>query len=190
MREVSGYLGDVAGLRLLSLKDFPSIPAVPEDETTFRGNAVMKAVEAGRAAACLTLADDSGLCVDALGGAPGVTSARYGGPGLDDPGRCLHLLKRLAATGDPERAARFECALALADAGRIVVVLDGVVEGRILEKPRGTNGFGYDPVFFYPPLAKSFAELTTEEKAAVSHRGRALAKLREFLARRPDLLRD
>ena len=182
MREVAAFLESIPGLKLLSLTDLPPIPAVPEDEPTFRGNAVAKAIEYSRAAASLTLADDSGLCVDALDGSPGVTSARFGGPDLDDAGRCRHLLARLARIPEKDRGAHFECALALADAGRLVAVFDGRVDGRILTTPRGTNGFGYDPVFFYPPGGRSFAEMSGEEKSAVSHRGQALSKLRDYLA--------
>lgn len=187
LREVAGFLAGVPGLGLLSLKDVAPMPEVPEDEATFRGNAVMKAIEYSRAASCLALADDSGLCVDFLGGGPGVGSARYGGPGLDDAGRCRYLLRRLAGVPEDQRGAHFECALALADRGRVAGIFEGRVEGRILTRPRGTNGFGYDPVFFYPPAGKCFAELSAEEKSAVSHRGRALANLREFLAGHPEI---
>jgi XTP/dITP diphosphohydrolase len=191
IREVGAYLlgppdlPALPGLTLLSLRDLPGMPEVPEDEPTFRGNAVMKAIEYSRAGACLALADDSGLSVDNLGGAPGVLSARFGGPGLDDASRCRYLLRQLAGVADPDRGARFECALALAAMGRVVGVFEGRVEGRILTKPRGENGFGYDPVFLHPASGKSFAEMSAAEKGEVSHRGRALARLRAFLEANP-----
>ncbi|MBI3450504.1 MAG: RdgB/HAM1 family non-canonical purine NTP pyrophosphatase [Acidobacteria bacterium] len=188
LREVSLALADVPGLTLLSLRDVPSVPDLPEDESTFRGNAVLKAVESSRVFQGLALADDSGLCVDALGGGPGVRSARYGGPKLDDAGRCRRLLVELEGLPEARRGAQFECALALADRGRVVATFDGLVRGRILPAPRGSNGFGYDPVFYYDPAGKTFAEMPTAAKSAVSHRGQALSKLREFLGVRPNLL--
>jgi len=189
LREVAASLTSIPGLELRSLVDLPPIPAVPENEPTFRGNAALKALAYSRAAGMLTLADDSGLCVDALNGAPGVTSARFGTPDLDDAGRTLHLLARLAGVPEERRGARFECALSLAEPGRLVAEFDGRVDGRILTAPRGTNGFGYDPAFFYPPAGRSFAEMSREEKSAVSHRGQALAKLRDYLVKHPELLR-
>jgi XTP/dITP diphosphohydrolase len=189
LREVASCLESIAGLELRSLADLPPIPAVAEDAPTFSGNAALKAIAYSRAAGTLTLADDSGLCVDALGGAPGVTSARFGTPDLDDAGRCRHLLTLLKGVPEERRGAHFECALALAEAGRLVAAFEGRVAGRILAAPRGTNGFGYDPVFLYPPSGRSFAEMPREEKSMVSHRGRALAKLRDHLAAHPELLR-
>jgi len=187
LREVTAYLAGIPGLALVSLRDVPPMPEVEEDGATFRENAVKKAIEYGRASGHLTLADDSGLCVDALGGEPGVRSARFGGVGLDDPGRCRYLLARLEGIEPARRTARFECVLALADAGRLIEVFTGQVEGRILDAPRGTNGFGYDPVFFYEPAGRTFAELPAAEKSAVSHRGRALSSLRACLEANPAL---
>jgi XTP/dITP diphosphohydrolase len=123
------------------------------------------------------LADDSGLEVDALGGAPGVHSARYGGPDLDDASRNAKLLEALRGTPPERRSARFRCALAVARAGSTLATFAGVIEGRILDAPRGTNGFGYDPLFFHPPSGCTTAELTTAAKQRVSHRGRAIAAL-------------
>jgi len=186
LREVAAYLERIPGLELISLRDLPPLPEVHEDGATFEANAVKKAVEHSRAFNGLVVADDSGICVDALGGAPGVASARYGGPGLDDVGRNGHLLDNLKDVDDPRRMGRFECVLALATAGRLIATFAGRVEGRILRQPQGANGFGYDPLFYYEPLGKSFGELTREEKAAVSHRGRALAKLSAYLAAQAD----
>jgi XTP/dITP diphosphohydrolase len=152
-----------------------------ETGTTFAENARLKAeafaVRTGRA----SLADDSGLVVDALGGEPGVRSARYGGPGLDDAGRVKLLLERLRDIPPHERGARFAAALALARPGRPTIEFDGVVEGLIAREPRGTGGFGYDPVFIYPPAGQTFAEMTSGAKAAVSHRGRAMRQFIEYL---------
>ncbi len=136
-----------------------------------------------------TLADDSGLCVEALGGEPGVRSARYGGAGLDDPGRCRLLLEKIRDVPEGRRGARFECVLALASGGALVETFAGVVEGRLLFEERGEGGFGYDPIFFYPPAGRTFAEMTREEKSAVSHRGRALAALRRYLEEHVELSR-
>lgn len=188
LREVAEFLSDVPGVTIGSLRDVSSVPHVEEDGITFRQNAIKKAVEYSRAFAGLVLADDSGLCVDALGGEPGVRSARYGGAGLDDVGRCRYLLERLKDVPDEARGARFECAVALAEKGRLIATFSGTVDGGLLRAMRGTNGFGYDPIFFHPPSRRTFAELTTEEKAAVSHRGRALAALRTYLHEHPELL--
>ena len=123
------------------------------------------------------LADDSGLEVDALGGAPGVHSARYGGPGLDDAARNRKLLEALVGMKPEQRTARFRCVLALAERGVTLATFDGVIEGWILDAPRGENGFGYDPLFFHPPSGCTTAELSTEQKQRVSHRGQAIAAL-------------
>jgi XTP/dITP diphosphohydrolase len=127
------------------------------------------------------LADDSGLEVDALGGAPGVRSARYGGPGLDSAGRNRKLLQALRGVAEAERTARFRCVLALARAGRTLATFEGVVEGRILDEPRGENGFGYDPLFFHPPSGCTTAELSTARKRLISHRGKAIEAFLEAL---------
>ena len=157
---------------------------VAETGTTFHDNALLKARAFAAASGCVSLADDSGLEVDALGGAPGVTSARYGGEGLDDRGRCRLLLKALAGVPRLERGARFRCCLvAAAPDGRLASV-EGVCEGRILEAPAGGGGFGYDPVFFSREAGRGMAELTPGEKGAVSHRGRALRAIRPLLLER------
>ena len=133
-----------------------------------------------RSALTLTLADDSGLVVDALGGEPGILSARYGGPGLSDEDRCRLLLHRLEGVPEEGRTARFVCVLALAREGVLVRTFEGKVEGSIAFEPRGANGFGYDPVFYYTPLCVTFAELPPSEKDRVSHRGHALRAFREY----------
>lgn len=129
----------------------------------------------------LTLGDDSGLEVDALGGGPGLYSARYGGPGLDDAGRCARLLEALTGVPDAARTARFVCVIALVDPSGVEHVVEGTADGLILTAPRGGGGFGYDPLFYYPPLGRTFAELSDDEKAGVSHRGRAIQAARRVL---------
>jgi XTP/dITP diphosphohydrolase len=127
------------------------------------------------------LADDSGLEVAALGGAPGLRSARFGGPGLDDTGRVRLLLDTLHSVPAAERGARFRCVIALVEPDGREQLAEGTVDGFIAEAPRGSGGFGYDPVFFYPPLGRTLAELTEEERARVSHRARAVAAARRLL---------
>lgn len=169
----------VEGLPLQSLRDFPGLLEVEEDQDTFEGNARKKALAYARATGLAALADDSGLCVDALGGRPGVYSARYA-PG-DDAARVEKLLLELAEVPDPARTAAFVCALSLAfPDGRVITEL-GRCEGRIAKAPKGEGGFGFDPVFVDPESGKTFAELTHEEKHARSHRGRALARMRPHL---------
>lgn len=151
----------------------------PPEETgrTFEENASLKALYYSRFTAEVVLADDSGLEVDALGGAPGVWSARYSGPDATDEANNSALLRNLGNT--TARSARFVCVVALARADEILQTARGTIEGQILPAPQGTNGFGYDPLFFYPLLNRSFAELTPDEKLAVSHRGKALRALFE-----------
>jgi XTP/dITP diphosphohydrolase len=156
--------------------------ALPEEsEDTYEGNALLKARAACRLTGARALADDSGLEVDALGGAPGVQTARYGGAGLTDADRYRRLLDSLAGVPTPRRTARFRCVIAIVDPGGGEALVEGRVEGLIAEAPRGGHGFGYDPVFLYPPLGKTFGELTADEKAPLSHRGRAVAAARKAL---------
>jgi XTP/dITP diphosphohydrolase len=154
----------------------------PVEETglTFEANARLKAEQYSLRTHELVLADDSGLEVDALDGAPGIYSARYGSPTLSDPARCRAILKALTDTPDAERGAQFVCVLAIAKAGKTLATFRAEVRGTILRKMRGDNGFGYDPIFFYPPFHKTFGEVTRDEKEKVSHRGQALRKAREF----------
>ena len=152
---------------------------VVEDGTTFAQNALKKAQEIfEKSGYDAVLADDSGLCVDALGGAPGVYSARSCGEGHDDAANNALLMKNMEEVPDPKRTCRFMCCVALVRRGKAPIVVEGTAEGLLLRKAQGENGFGYDPYFFYPPLKKSFAQLTSEEKNQVSHRKNALDKLR------------
>jgi XTP/dITP diphosphohydrolase len=156
---------------------------VEETGETFRDNAVLKAERYAQEAGLPALADDSGLEVDALGGAPGVRSARYAGPGATDADRIALVLDRLADTPAPRRTARFRCVIALATPEGLVGTVEGTCEGRIAPAPRGTGGFGYDPVFLLPDQGRTMAELTPDEKHAVSHRGRAGRAARGLIER-------
>ena len=157
----------------------PAMPEVIEDAPTFAGNAAKKALEVSAWMKLPALADDSGLEVDALDGAPGVYSARYAGDGHDDAANNAKLLATM--TGVAARTARFRASLALADAGRIIATADGVCEGMILTARRGTGGFGYDPLFFSPELGMTFAEAGTGSKSHLSHRARAMQAIRPAL---------
>jgi XTP/dITP diphosphohydrolase len=162
-------------ITIKDLSDFGPIPPVVEDGDTFDDNAYKKASFTARVLGYPALADDSGLVVEALDGAPGVLSARYGGEGATDADRCRKLLTALA--GVDNRKAAFECVISIAVPTGPALTYDGRCQGEILEAPAGENGFGYDPVFFYPPLERSFAQLSREEKSKVSHRGKALAQV-------------
>jgi XTP/dITP diphosphohydrolase len=159
------------------LSDFGPIPEVEEDGATFDENAYKKSSFTARILGCPALADDSGLSVAALNGAPGVFSARYGGEGLSDEERCRRLLSEMQGRGD--RRAAFECVISLAVPAGPALTYEGRCEGLLMEAPAGANGFGYDPVFFYPPFNRTFAELSREEKSRVSHRGKAMRELRD-----------
>jgi len=182
----------LAGLpfRVLSPADLGFTEAPEETGSTFVENATIKAVHYCLASGRLAVADDSGLSVDALGGGPGLLSSRFGGEHATDHDRNAMLLDKLAGVPADRRGARFTCAVVVARptdgaAGRgAEVVFQAVetVEGRIADGPRGPNGFGYDPVFFYPPYGRTFGEVPAQEKDRVSHRGKAFARLREFLA--------
>ena len=163
------------GVEIAPLPGIENLAAPEESGASFEENAVLKAVYYSRFTREAVFADDSGLEVEALGGAPGVLSARFAGPGATQAQNNALLLERLAGIG--QRAARFVTALALAQAGRLLSTSAGAVEGKILNAPRGVNGFGYDPLFLYPPLGRSFAELADAEKFAVSARGNALRAL-------------
>jgi XTP/dITP diphosphohydrolase len=165
------------GIDVVGLEALDDRTEVPETGATFEENARLKAEAYSRRTDLPVLADDSGLEVDALGGRPGVMSARLGGPAMSDAAKCRAILKGLVDVPDAERGARFRCVLALARGGRVVATYEGAVEGRILREMRGAGGFGYDPIFFHPPSGKTFAEMSVEEKRGVSHRGEALRKL-------------
>ena len=167
-------------VEFLTLTDLPPVPAPEETGRTFAENARLKATYYARATGFATVAEDSGLEVDALGGAPGVESARYGGADAGYPEKFARLAAAMAAAGSDDRTARFVCALALADEGQVKFEAAGTVEGRIAPEPRGTGGFGYDPIFFYPPFGMTLAE-AGPRKAEVSHRARAFRELRDYL---------
>ena len=179
-RELQALL-DGLPWEIVSLADLPGASLPEETGATYRENALLKARHAAALTGARALADDSGLEVDALGGAPGVQSARYGGPGLDDAGRCALLLEALRGVPPARRTARFRCVIALVDPDGGEWIVEGVVEGWIAEAPRGAHGFGYDPVFVYPPRDCTFAELPLEDKARVDHRGQAVREARRLL---------
>jgi len=163
-----------------TLPGLEGIEPPEEHGETFEENAIAKAVYYSRYAPGPLFADDSGLEVDALGGAPGVRSARFAGPGATDEENNRLLLERLRGVED--RTARFVCVTALAEKGRLLGTFRGTVEGRLLEAPRGENGFGYDPLFYYPPFRCTLAEVSGEKKLSVSHRGKALEAMLRWLA--------
>ena len=171
LREMSDILSGF-GVEVVSPKSLGIDLEVEETGTSFAENAMLKAKAICEAANLPAIADDSGLCVDALAGAPGVYSARYGGEGLDDVGRYRLLLENLR--GQTTRTAHFACAIACAFPNGDTLTAEGKVEGTIAFAPMGEGGFGYDPIFFYPPLRKTFGQLTAEEKHGISHRGKAL----------------
>jgi len=179
-RELAGLLNGLR-VRILTLDDFAKIPAVREDKKTFRENAVKKAVVLSRHTGRLTLAEDSGLEVKALGGAPGVRSARFAGPAKSDSANVAKLLRSLKGLPLSKRQARFVCFAAIADNGRLIKVVNGSVSGLISLEPKGKSGFGYDPVFYYPPLKKNFAQLAPSLKNRISHRYKALRKVKKIL---------
>jgi len=178
LREMSAILGKL-GVEVVLPADLGLAVDVEETGETFAENAMLKAKAICAAAKLPAIADDSGLCVDALNGGPGVYSARYGGEGLDDAGRRMLLLNTMR--GMPSRAAHFTCAVACAFPNGDTLTAEGRVDGTIAYASMGDGGFGYDPVFFYPDKAKTFAQLTAEEKSEISHRGRALREFSEKL---------
>jgi len=207
LREFSGA-ALARGVRVEPIPGFKSLPACIEDGNSFQENACKKALHYSAFVSGAVFADDSGICVDALGGAPGIFSARFAGPDATDDENNRKLLDELrrrerasaksvpacpqmpcqerAAGREAEiraslRAAHYVCVIALARSGRILCVTEGRAEGVILDEPRGAGGFGYDPYFFYPPLGKTFAELSPEEKYAVSHRGKAFRQLLDLI---------
>ena len=162
-----------------SLDQYPGVDAAAEHGITFAENARAKATHYSHQSGQLAVADDSGLEIDALDGAPGVQSARFNGPSYPDKFAAIN--RSLDAKGVTGSSARFVCALALADDHRVVFEATGVVEGQIMREPKGTSGFGYDPIFFYPPYGRTLAEVSPAEKRSVSHRGRAFRALRTYL---------
>lgn len=178
MREIREVLAGLP-VSLETLADHPAVAEPDEDGATFRDNARRKALHYAAATRAPTVAEDSGLEIDALDGEPGVRSARYNGRTYEE--RFARLYAALDRRGGRQSAARFVCALALARDGAILFETEAIVEGRIAPAPRGSNGFGYDPIFFYPPYGRTLAEVSTEEKLAVSHRGQVFRRLQEYL---------
>jgi XTP/dITP diphosphohydrolase len=179
LREITAILSD-APFEIVTLVEMPDLPAPKETGRTFEENARAKALYYGAATGKLTVAEDSGLEIDGLEGAPGIMSARFGGADATYPQRFALIYEALRAKGALDSPARFVSALALTHDGDILFETRGVVEGRIAPEPRGEGGFGYDPIFFYPPLGRTLAEVE-REKSTVSHRGKAFRKLREAL---------
>ena len=182
VREIGEILKDENGIELLSLQNYPNAPDVVEDGKTYEENAIKKAFTLAEYSGHLTIADDSGLAVDALDGAPGIHSARYAGENASDEDRIVKLLDALQAVPDDRRLGRFICAVAIAEGRDRVQVVRGVCEGRIIRTPRGTAGFGYDPIFVPMGYDKTFAELGDEIKNQISHRAKALDEARKLLS--------
>ncbi|MCX5679280.1 MAG: RdgB/HAM1 family non-canonical purine NTP pyrophosphatase [Candidatus Omnitrophica bacterium] len=182
LRELKRYLKNMrAGV--VSLDEFEHSPRIVENGKTFKANASKKAVVTSRFTKGLVLADDSGLSVDALGGAPGVRSSRFAGPKKRDKDNNKKLLHLLAGLSAGKRQAKFICAVAIADNGRVVKVIEECCKGRIAFASKGRHGFGYDPLFLIPRYGKTFGELGLKTKDKMSHRSKALKKAREFLKR-------
>ena len=190
LREFKALAANVTDKVLLDvhlLPGFSGLPAFEESAPTFGENAAGKALYYSRFSGQPVVAEDSGLVVDALGGAPGVHSARYAGPNATPEQRIEKLLAEMGASGAKNRRGRFVSVIALAVPGRVVALFSDAVEGEILENPRGKGGFGYDPIFLFGPAGKSFAEMSAEEKSRYSHRAKAFGKLADFLASSPVL---
>ncbi len=175
------------GIEIKSVPRFHELPTCVEDGGSFEENAGKKARHYSQYVEGLTFADDSGICVDALGGAPGVHSARYSGSEATEASNNSKLLGELSDFPPEDRSAHYTCVIALGGKGKLLGTFEGRANGLIIETPRGSGGFGYDPYFFFPPLGRTFAELNPQEKFDASHRGEAFRKLLEFL---PTLLQD
>ncbi len=180
LREIRGILGAV-DVDLVGLDAYPAVAEPEEHGLTFADNARDKAVYYSTRLGVVAVADDSGLEIDALGGEPGVQSARYGGADATYPEKFALLYGRLRALDALQSPARFVCALAVARGAHILFEARGTIEGRVADEPRGEHGFGYDPMFFYPPLGRTLGELPDADKARVSHRGQAFRQLGVFL---------
>ena len=182
MREIVELLHPL-GIRLVSLNNLLIETEVEETGKTFAENAILKAERYGEVCRLPTIADDSGIEVDALGGAPGIYSARYGGDGHTDLDRNNLLLKNIGKVPNANLTARFRCVVALWIPGNETVTFEGKIEGTIRPFPAGNNGFGYDPIFYYQPMNKTLGEITSKEKERISHRGKAVRKAREYLSK-------
>ena len=172
-RELEALLVE-SGLRVVGPELVAEMSAPVEDGRTFQANARKKAIYYSRAVDSLVIADDSGLEIDALGGEPGVRSARLGGASATDDDRVRLVLRRMEGVPWERRGARFRCVIAIAQRGEVLADFEGSVEGRITYEPQGGEGFGYDPIFYFPPMDRTFADMTRAEKERVSHRGQAL----------------
>lgn len=182
IREIQNKFSNFNNIELLSYHDFVNPPDVVEDASTFEGNALKKARATTEFTGLPALSDDSGLEIDALNGEPGVYSARYGGDNATDEDKNLLVLEKMSTIPDKGRSARFRCVIAIVLSDGTEYIAEGTCEGRISKKMRGTEGFGYDPIFVVPALNKTMAEIDIGEKNKISHRAHALEKAREILA--------
>jgi len=180
VKEIRGILAGLP-VDLIGLEDVPRVAAPEETGATFEENARLKARYYAGATGLTAIAEDSGLAIDALDGAPGVESARFGGPDTTYPQKFELIYQQLRQRGVTTSPARFVCTVAIADASGILFEARGTVEGSIASSPAGAAGFGYDPIFFYPPFGCTLAEVSREQKATVSHRGMAFARVRAYL---------
>lgn len=183
VREMRHALAGLA-VEILTRDDFPEVPEVIEDGVTLDENAVKKARAVCDATGLPSVADDTGLEVDALDGEPGVYSSRFAGPDASYADNVQLLLQKMEGVPEGRRGARFRCVVALAEPTGADILVEGTCEGRILAESRGSDGFGYDPVFFVPGVGRTFAEMSVEEKDRLSHRGMAMARMRKVLAER------
>jgi XTP/dITP diphosphohydrolase len=184
LREIEQLMSGVP-VRLLSLADLPPMEEPEETGATFEENARLKAHYYSARSGLWTVAEDSGLVIDALGGEPGVKSARFLRPDATYPERFAEIYRRLRERPGQHRTARFVAALASVDGSKVIYETTGIVEGEIADAPRGTGGFGYDPIFWYPPYKRTLAEVTEPEKIAVAHRGVAFRKFARWIDERP-----
>jgi len=183
IREIKNLLDNLP-ITIMTCDDFPDFPDIEETGVTLEENAILKAKGIAQFTGHAALADDSGLEVDALNGAPGVYSSRYAGPGCTYDDNNKKLLLELSGVEKDKRTARFRTVIAIAYDENNIETVEGVADGAITESKSGRDGFGYDPVFFYPPAGRTFAEMTLDEKNRVSHRGRALIKAKELLTKK------
>ena len=181
LREIRSLLAGVP-VELVTLRDLPPLEEPEETGLTFEENARLKALYYFAHSGMTTVAEDSGLVIDGLDGEPGVRSARFLRPDASYPERFAEIFRRLAGPPEKDRAARFVCTLAVADAGEIIYEARGTVEGEIAHEARGSAGFGYDPIFYYPPYGSTLADVTEDAKLAVAHRGQAFRKLASWLS--------
>jgi XTP/dITP diphosphohydrolase len=184
LREIRSVLGEVP-VELVTLRDLPTIEEPEETGLTFEDNARLKALYYSERSGMTTVAEDSGLVIDGLDGEPGVRSARFLRPDASYAERFADIFHRLSGPPEKNRAARFVCALAVADRGHVIYEARGTVEGEIAREPRGTAGFGYDPIFYYPPYGATLAEVGQDAKLAVAHRGQAFRALTSWISSLP-----